>query len=611
MTPVSATTNEQTTHAPHPAGEQLHADLVELAAYYEERGRIGRDLTAAELRFVVSLVRSCFAEELPGILGERAQVMVFGGASAGKSTTANVVAGVSAADVNAQAGYTRHPSAIYRSVTADTDQWPDSIGTLERLDHREAGDFDQDRYDTREVVGDVVDSSFLLSHIVWDCPDLTARDATYYEGRVIEIAAIADVCLYVASDERYNDEMPTKFLQAVVEAGKPVIVVLTKMSPYDADEFVKLFRQQVLAKLREAEGVVDVMTIPTPMAGKVADLWKEESPHGAQLRRAITEITHDLSQARRQVCGRAARYLSSRRGRLLDPLMKDLNEWKQWVQQVRQTADAAVGRYEKEYLNRVGLEDFQESRDAILQALPIPGRFAYVWKALEYLRVPYRLFKEIATRYTDPSTRSTVDESFLLDRIREQLLDSLIVSVARRRGRHEFWDALHVALADPSQLKVESRFHDLRSQQMRELRTKRADAKDRMNVKLSQSPKLLWTLRGLRLTMDAVAIVATTFLWYQFFGTSVGLIFFWLLALGLADDLARILLQEFVRREREALVSQQRDNIRQLIQASYVDELIALPKDLGARMAKLAKVAERLPQSINSLIEAYGTEERP
>src|SRR5262245_29810135 len=97
------------------AGRQLLADVEDLCAYYQSRGLEGEGLAPAEARFVLALVRYRFAPPAAKLISERAHVMVFGGAGAGKSTVSNVLVGASVADVNAQAGYTRHPTAYFTS----------------------------------------------------------------------------------------------------------------------------------------------------------------------------------------------------------------------------------------------------------------------------------------------------------------------------------------------------------------------------------------------------------------------------------------------------------------------------------------------------------------
>ena len=55
----------------------------------------------------------------------------------------------------------------------------------------------------------------------------------------------SDVIVYVASDERYNDEIPTQFLQMLLQAGKPAVVCLTKMREADAQALTEHFQKEV------------------------------------------------------------------------------------------------------------------------------------------------------------------------------------------------------------------------------------------------------------------------------------------------------------------------------------------------------------------------------
>ncbi len=64
----------------------------------------------------------------------------------------------------------------------------------------------------------------------WDGPDLTSRHAEHYEMRSIEIAAVLICACMLHRMNGYDDELPTNFLQAMLEAGKKVIVVLTKVN---------------------------------------------------------------------------------------------------------------------------------------------------------------------------------------------------------------------------------------------------------------------------------------------------------------------------------------------------------------------------------------------
>lgn len=604
--PMSTPVETTPTPAPKPEAQSLLEDLTQLVAYYQERGLGENDLSPAELRFIVSLVRHQFVGSGNTILDQRAQVMVFGGAGAGKSTTANVVAGAPIAEVNAQAGFTRHPIAIFMEGPSRED-WPASIGPLQRSSRNESSSLDEDRYTIRPLT-ESLDPEFLQTHLLWDCPDLTSKDASYYEGRVIEIAALADVCIYVASDERYNDEMPTNFLQAVVEAGKPTICILTKMSVYDVDEFVRMFREQVVHHLKESQRVDEIYAMPTPMTGKVADLWRETFPHGEHLRGSIRRLTGDFRLRRARGRFRAVQYLLSRKSRLLDPLHKDVGQWRLWVEQVRRGCNGAVQRYQREYLDRTNSEDYQEARDALLAAMPMPGRMSRVWQVLEYLRAPYRMVKSMVGQYTDQRTAGPIAEDDLLDRIRQQLMDALCVMVAGRRGKGGLWEALYEALSRPEILRIDSIFEEMRAKQQREVRTQRQDTYDRVGHQLSNNPSLLTLIRSGRLGIDGIAALVGGWVGYQLIGGAIAPLIGALVALGAADDLVRVLCQEYVRRERQELLDRQRKHVEDLFRVAYLEELIQLPKELGAKMQRLSELSDRVPRMLAILSERFRSE---
>ncbi|MGL4461712.1 MAG: GTPase domain-containing protein, partial [Planctomycetia bacterium] len=240
------------------------AALEGLDAYYQQRGLGPDEISASEMRFAAALARRRLLPPDSNALVDRLHIMVVGGAGAGKSTVANILLGGVNADVNPQAGYTRHPIAFGDASCAAMD-WPVALGALRRADDGAPASLDEDRYAVRAAVplpsGEATPSmngtgadDFLEKFVVWDCPDLTTKDAAdHYLTRVMEVAGLCDVVVYVASDERYNDELPTRILKMLVDAGKPTVAVLTKMAPGDADEFVTLFNAQVATALPHRE----------------------------------------------------------------------------------------------------------------------------------------------------------------------------------------------------------------------------------------------------------------------------------------------------------------------------------------------------------------------
>src|SRR5205814_7877696 len=127
----------------------------------------------------------------------------------------------------------------------------------------------------------------LKDFVVWDCPDMTtwAAAGTETEGhhtpgyvtRLLEVAALDDVLIYVASDERYNDEVPTQFLRLLLSTGKPVVVCLTKMREEEAGPLIEHFKKEVVRSL--PTGVVGCLAIPFLTPDQLADPARRASQY--------------------------------------------------------------------------------------------------------------------------------------------------------------------------------------------------------------------------------------------------------------------------------------------------------------------------------------------
>src|SRR5262249_42330518 len=158
---------------------------------------------AGQLRLAAALVRNCIGPALDDQAPVPLHVVVVGGAGAGKSTVANLLSGAAAAEANPQAGFTRHPVA-YTSANGPLN-WSGYLGflgPLQRLTQPSPSSLDEDVYQVRRVPPDPTSFDLLKDFVVWDCPDMTTWAAGSYIPRLLETAALADVVVYVASDER-------------------------------------------------------------------------------------------------------------------------------------------------------------------------------------------------------------------------------------------------------------------------------------------------------------------------------------------------------------------------------------------------------------------------
>src|SRR5262249_20527496 len=149
----------------------------------------------------------------------------------------------------------------------------------------------------------------LKEFVVWDCPDMTTWAASGYIPRLLEAAALADVLVYVASDERYNDEMPTQFLELLLRTGKPVVCCLMKMREAEAPVIVDHFRKEVLSRM--PPGVVGTLAIPYMTPAQLADPVRNAGRYRIPLVNQVMVLGNPALTARRRGVYGAVRYLTT------------------------------------------------------------------------------------------------------------------------------------------------------------------------------------------------------------------------------------------------------------------------------------------------------------
>ena len=199
---------------------------------------------------------------------------------------------------------------------------------------------------------------------------MTTWASTDYVTRLMEVAALADVIVYVASDERYNDEVPTQFLHLLVKAGKAVVVVLTKVREADAAGARRALpprdpRPAAEAARRRRRPPCPSIAFPQMPPAERTD------PAGAGAKYRVAAAQPDsraVRVGRRATAPRtvtnAAKYLSTAGEGLLDVARRDLAEFDAWKATVR----AGQGRVRGPLPQRVPV------RRAVPPLRPLPRR---------------------------------------------------------------------------------------------------------------------------------------------------------------------------------------------------------------------------------------------
>jgi hypothetical protein len=510
-----------------------------------------------------------------------------------------MLSGAAAAEANPQAGFTRHPVA-YTSVNGPL-TWAGHagfLGNLQLLAQPGPASIDADVYQVRRVAAD---GAAGLPHdfVIWDCPDMTTWAATGYVSRLLEIAGLADVLVYVASDERYNDAVPTQFLDLLVQTGKPVLAVLMKMREADAPALIDHFKKEVLAKLRGR--AVAVLAVPFLSKAELADPARMAGRYRIPLLNQVTVLGRPAATARlRNVCG-AANYLMHAQEDLLAVARQDvaaLQTWRDVVQAGRAEFDL---RYRREYLSGSKFQHFDEALVKLIDLLELPGVGRILSGTLWVLRTPYRLLKGLVVKAITRPESPALPELPILEEALAGWLDLLRKEAARRADGHPLW--AHVEKGFASGLAEGA--HEHFEQGFRAYQLGLASEVDHtaraIYEELEKSPVLLNTLRGGKLAIDVAAIAGVVVanvaaggaLWHDFILAP--------LATSVTHQLVELLGRQYVDSQRELARQRQQALMAQYISGPLAEWLIEWPATGGSAFERLQLALRRLPESIRQL----------
>jgi hypothetical protein len=581
----------------------LTAELAEDLGWLEEHCRRQPDQAphAAQLRLAAAIVRNCIGPFLEGQQPTPLHIAVVGGAGAGKSTVANLLSGSAAAEANPQAGFTRHPVAYAgQNGTAGWSSYLGFLGPLQRLQQPSPANLDADVYQVRHVPVDPSGFSLLPRFIVWDCPDMTTWAATGYVPRLLEVAGLADIVVYVASDERYNDEVPTQFLQLLLQAGKPVVVCLMKMREADAPTIIAHFQKEVLGRM--AAGAVACLAIPHLTREQLADPVRLAGRYRIPLLNQIAVLGEPAAEARRRSVRWGTSFLVAATEKLLSVARQDLAALQTWRALVQQGRVEFDNRYRREYLAGEKFHRFDQALVRLLELLELPNVGRVVSGTLWVLRTPYRLLKGLATKVLSRPEASSMPERPVLEAALGGWLDMLRKEAIRRASTHPVW--AHIAEGFEGGLREQAR--ERFQQGFRGFQLGLADEIDRtaraIYEELEKNPALLNTLRGGKLTVDLAAVVGAV-------ATGgvihVPLLDFVLVPLyaSITHQLVELLGKQYVDSQREQARNRQQALVEEYLSGPLTEWLTQWPATGGSAYERLQVALKRIPPDVRRLDE--------
>jgi hypothetical protein len=577
---------------------KLTSQLAEDLGWLEEhcRHQPGQAALVGQLRLAAALVRNCIGPFLDEQAGTPLHIVVVGGAGAGKSTVVNLLNGAVVAETNPQAGFTRHPIA-YTSANG-TLNWPAStgfLGPLQRLPQPSPANLDEDVYQVRHVAPDASGSGSLEGIMIWDCPDMTTWAATGYVPRLLEVAALADVLIYVASDERYNDEVPTQFLDLLLQTGKPVIVCLMKMREAHAPALVAHFQREVLARLSRTP--LTSFAIPYLMPEQLADPVRHAGRYRIPLLNQITVLGDPPAVARQRVARGATNFLLSTHERLLAAARQDMAALESWRELVNAGQVEFDHRYRREYLASEKFRSFDEALVRLLELLELPGVGKIVSSTLWVVRTPYRLVKGLLSKTLVRPEAPSRPELPIMQAALGGWLNLLHKEAVRRADGHPVWAHIEKGFAAGLGDLAAERFR----QGFRNFQLSLADEVERtaraIYEELERKPVLLNTLRSGNFALDVAAIAGAFTIGH------LGLQDIVLVPLlaSLKHVIVEQLGKQYVENQREQIRTRQQILVTQYVSGPLAEWLSQWPATGGSTLERLQWTLRRIPAAVQQL----------
>ena len=575
--------------------------LAEDLGWLEEHCRKHPDLTqhAAHLRLAGALTRNVIGPAVDGQPAKPLFLAVVGGAGAGKSTVVNFLAGHVVADANPQAGFTRHPTAFLPATLSGA--WPSHLGflgPLQRLSDEKPANLDEDVYQVKRVPVGATDP--LGEVVIWDCPDMTTWASAGYVSRLMEVVALADIVVYVASDERYNDVVPTQFLHLMIQAGKAVVCCLTKVREVNEEAVVADFREKIIGQLPTSVG--EIPAVPVVSIPWISDeSRKDPAGVGAKYRvgllNQILALCPSPEIARQRTLTNAVRYLESAGNGLLDVARRDLAEFDQWRTAVAGGRGQFEERYRREYLSGEAFRRFDRTAEQVMEMLELPGPGKFVSSALALLRLPYKYARDFLGKTLTRPMSLNLSEQAVCNSAMVSWLDALQAEALRRSAANTLWK--QVTHGFDAGLKAQA--NDLFAQRYRTFELKETDELDRaarvVPELLTNSPILLSALRVGIVAVDLAAIAAVVvFTWPP--DWSLLLI---VPAVSLTRQVVELLVKFAVDRGRNKLRAKREGLLAEQLTGPMATWLGDWPSSGGSSLEKMQLVLRRVPDAIREL----------
>jgi hypothetical protein len=288
-------------------------------------------------------------------------VVIAGGTNVGKSTIFNWVVGGSVASSSPLARHTKAPTVFCHEADLGELRNGAFLPRYERLTLETPNDA------ARELEGD--GAYFLSAHtcddvrgvVLVDSPDI---DSTNLRNHAVadDLLYLADAVVFVATPEKYNDELCVSYLRQVAELGKQLTCVLNK----GADEEVAAdFSRSVVDALGVKATVLTLPYVATGPDPETGEGYREE------LKQAVRRPTDESARVRAAALSAAARVLARDLDDVSARLREELSELDRVRSELELTLDARRDEYVR-FLTDLEFYELDQVFERVLKEFRIP-----------------------------------------------------------------------------------------------------------------------------------------------------------------------------------------------------------------------------------------------
>lgn len=451
------------------------------------------------------------------------QIAVLGPTQTGKSTIVNLLLGTAVAEVSPLAGFTIHPQGFWIGAGEADESW--AAGLFPGWQRCPAEQFSRDegrleRYVLARLLRDAQSPAGLPPCVVWDTPDFDSLAAHAYRRGVLEVAALADMHVFVLSKEKYCDLSVWRMLRLLSPLARPLIICLNKLTPQAAEPVTASLRQ----RLTDMGGPVASVPITafeyqagldaTADLGALPAVWDLRDRIARRLTRQRRPDGKAVHAANRSAGIKA--FVRRHWSDWTAPLEVELAAIETFNQRLADGLREAEESYRRDFLDHPERFDtFRRATAELLHLLELPGLANVLGQVRQVLSWPARRLlaaqREWVARRRERAgvPRGPGSEEVVLYQVIEKLLTGLERDAARRSDPttpgHAVWRALARRL-EQHDARLRATFQAAAQEQREAFAPVIHATASRLYETLQKRPAMLNTLRAARVTTDVAAI---------------------------------------------------------------------------------------------------------